>query len=231
MKTLIEGRGLRMRSIRNVVVRAAVLALALTALGATPAAGADSDTLQAENGSNLWLVELKGSAASFRGEAKKAGVKYSERFAFSELWNGVSIVADAAQVGTIEALPSVAAVYPNQTFLDSCVPTRPELRGRAHRGRPRQERSRLRRVRNPRRRHGHRNRLRPSGPRRLLRGRVPGHRTAGTSSATRTTRARPVFRSARSRTPIPIRTTATATARTWRASSAPTAGSTVSRRA
>ena len=116
MKTLIEGRELRMRSIRNVVVRAAVLALALTALGATPAAGADSDTLQAENGSNLWLVELKGSAASFRGEAKKAGVKYSERFAFSELWNGVSIVADAAQVGTIEALPSVAAVYPNQTF-------------------------------------------------------------------------------------------------------------------
>ena len=106
-----------MRSIRNAVVRAAVLgACARRHSGRHPPPAPVATRCTAENGSNQWLVELKGSAASFRGEAKKAGVKFNERFAFSELWNGVSIVADPAQVGTIESLPSVAAVYPNQTF-------------------------------------------------------------------------------------------------------------------
>jgi hypothetical protein len=72
-----------MRSIRSAAARAAVLALAIAAIAATPAAGAGSDTLTAENESNLWLVELKGNAADFRAQAKKAGVKFSERFVFT----------------------------------------------------------------------------------------------------------------------------------------------------
>jgi minor extracellular serine protease Vpr len=63
-------------------------------------------------GSGKWLVELSGSAADFRSQAKAAGLKYTERFSFSQFWNGVSVAISASQLDRLEGLPSVAALYP-----------------------------------------------------------------------------------------------------------------------
>lgn len=64
--------------------------------------------------------------ANFRTEARRAGVKYTERFAFSSLFNGLSVTATTAELAKISRLPGVKAVYPvvglsldPQTPLDS----------------------------------------------------------------------------------------------------------------
>ena len=96
----------RARAHLRIVVAAFVLA---------PGAARTADTLTAENTTNQWLVELSGKAADFRGDAKKARINYKERFAFSDLWNGVSIETAASNVDAIRSLPGVTAVYPNET--------------------------------------------------------------------------------------------------------------------
>ena len=108
------------------IARVTVLAVIAAAFLTAPAAGRTlDDTLVAENATNQWLVELSGSAADFRNEAKKAGINYKERFEFSDLWKGVSIEADASKVAAIRSLPGVTAVYPNQTY--SLPPIQPDL--------------------------------------------------------------------------------------------------------
>ncbi|GHC93618.1 hypothetical protein GCM10007079_43230 [Nocardiopsis terrae] len=86
----------------------------------------------AENGElthqvqDLWFIELespptsRGTASArvddeheeFRAEAEEYGLEYSERLSFSELWNGVSVEMDDAQVGTAREIPGVAAIHP-----------------------------------------------------------------------------------------------------------------------
>lgn len=74
----------------------------------------------------LWFVELSGKPtadgaslntvkaekAAFRAEAKKAGIVYTERYAFDTLWNGLSVSASTTQIGKIANIPGVKAVYP-----------------------------------------------------------------------------------------------------------------------
>jgi subtilisin family serine protease len=88
---------------------------------------ADNPQGSAESlGSGLWFVELnsaptanggntatvKAEKASFRAEAKKAGVSFTERNAFDKLWNGLSIKtgADAATLLDIKGVKAVYAV-------------------------------------------------------------------------------------------------------------------------
>ena len=78
----------------------------------TPSAGTE---LRWE-GSDLWFVELKGSAATFRQEAKSSGIKYSERFSYGRIWNGVSVQASPSQLGKLGGLSSVRALYPVETL-------------------------------------------------------------------------------------------------------------------
>jgi subtilisin family serine protease len=77
-------------------------------------------------GTNLWFVELQSPPAvkgtsmarlnsekqAFRQAAANAGVSYTERYAFSKLWNGFSIQVDPSQMSSITRLPGVKAVYP-----------------------------------------------------------------------------------------------------------------------
>ena len=74
----------------------------------------------------IWFVELASAPAvkgtppgllkkekdDFRKAAGKAGLKYSERFAFDTLWNGLSIQIDPADLGTLARVPGVKALYP-----------------------------------------------------------------------------------------------------------------------
>jgi minor extracellular serine protease Vpr len=74
----------------------------------------------------LWFVELSSSPtadgaslttvraekAAFRSNAKKAGLVYTERYAFDTLWNGFSIEMGSSQLSKLARLPGVTAIYP-----------------------------------------------------------------------------------------------------------------------
>jgi minor extracellular serine protease Vpr len=78
----------------------------------------------------LWFVELKSKPTvegtskavldkektTFRSEARRAGVIYQERYAFSSLWNGLSIQLKPGEVAKLSRIPSIKAVYPVASF-------------------------------------------------------------------------------------------------------------------
>jgi minor extracellular serine protease Vpr len=89
--------------------------------GSVPAAAAEN--------TNLWFVELDGTPASFRSKAKEAGIDYSERFAFTKLWNGVSIKVDGREINAVKQLSGVKAVYPVASVeLDPIANDSPEMK-------------------------------------------------------------------------------------------------------
>jgi minor extracellular serine protease Vpr len=107
-------------------VRWFALAALVVGVVAVPSALADNQLGSAEPlGSGLWFVQMNGEPtaaggslanakaekAAFRAEAKKAGVSFSERFAFDKLWNGLSIKTSASEE-KLSSLASVKAVYP-----------------------------------------------------------------------------------------------------------------------
>lgn len=76
--------------------------------------------------SSLWFIQLSSAPSvegtshqalskeqnSFRAAAKQAGITYSERAAFSTLFNGFSVQADRAQVGALARIAGVTAIWP-----------------------------------------------------------------------------------------------------------------------
>jgi minor extracellular serine protease Vpr len=94
----------------------------------TPAPSADSGEVIDET-PQLWFVEMPspptadGSSLStvrkekndFRAAARAAGLKYTERYAFDTLWNGLSIRINAGQLAKLASLPGVKNVYPVTT--------------------------------------------------------------------------------------------------------------------
>jgi minor extracellular serine protease Vpr len=96
-----------------------------------PEGGRDDVTQVAPTASgDLWFVELKSAPTSdgtslatvraekdaFRGNAKKAKLNYTERFAFDTLWNGLAIKIDPAQVSTLRRIDGVSAIYPVESI-------------------------------------------------------------------------------------------------------------------
>ena len=75
---------------------------------------------------DTWFVQLKGAPtadgnalknvraekAAFRGAATKAGIRFSERYAYDTLFNGLSVVASKAEIEKVKGLTNVAAVWP-----------------------------------------------------------------------------------------------------------------------
>lgn len=73
-----------------------------------------------------WLVELSGRSRieggsdasvkadkdNFRALAQANGVKFLERFEYSELWNGLSVEATASEAAKLRGIPGVKAVWP-----------------------------------------------------------------------------------------------------------------------
>src|SRR5215217_1432015 len=115
----------------------------LVAIIAVPAAYAQDDntsgsTTEDQNASSvtaeeaadaqqLWFVELKNPPAAdgtslrtlkaekdaFRDAARRAGIKYKERFAFDTLWNGLSVkLNDPSQFAKLGRLSMVNNLYP-----------------------------------------------------------------------------------------------------------------------
>lgn len=120
-----------------------ILLALLAGLFAMPAFADDEGPLEplvpapsAENGEmidetpHLWFVEMpsaptadgtpsatvKKEKDAFRAEARKVGLKYTERYAFNTLWNGLSIEAGSAELGKLSRMTSVKAIYPVATI-------------------------------------------------------------------------------------------------------------------
>jgi subtilisin family serine protease len=78
------------------------------------------------DGSPLAMVQM--DKVNFRREAKRAGLQYTERFAYNTLFNGLSIRIRPSQLARLANLPGVKAIYPVETIQAPEVPiTEPEL--------------------------------------------------------------------------------------------------------
>ncbi|HEU4840237.1 MAG TPA: S8 family serine peptidase, partial [Ilumatobacteraceae bacterium] len=97
---------------------AVACALPLTAGGAPiPATTVDEAApTSAGQSSEIYLVELDGSAETFRKEAKGVGLKYTERFAYKRLFKGVAVKVNGSDVGKLAGIGSVANVYPARLY-------------------------------------------------------------------------------------------------------------------
>jgi minor extracellular serine protease Vpr len=74
------------------------------------------------------LITLKNEKAAFRATAKKAGLAFTERYAFDTLWNGLSIRINPADLSKLARLPGVKAIYPVETIaIPETVLSDPEL--------------------------------------------------------------------------------------------------------
>ncbi|MCL7452542.1 MAG: S8 family serine peptidase [Anaerolineae bacterium] len=55
---------------------------------------------------------LKKEKDGFRNAAAKAGLQFTERYAFDTLWNGLSVKINPADLGKLARIPGVTALYP-----------------------------------------------------------------------------------------------------------------------
>src|SRR5258706_4429121 len=125
-----------MRLSRHVAALCALVSIALgvpasaeiTALQPlVPAPSAESGAFVNET-PQMWFVELaspptargtslakvRNEKAAFRSNAAKAGVKFTERYAYDTLFNGLSVRISPSQVGKLARIDGVKAVYPVQ---------------------------------------------------------------------------------------------------------------------
>lgn len=107
----------------------------------TPAPSAETGEMIDET-PQLWFVELRSSPtadgtrlstvkaekASFRANAKKAGLVYTEKFAYDTLFNGFSISITPDQLGKLSRIAGVKNIYPVETIqMPVTEPGSPEL--------------------------------------------------------------------------------------------------------
>jgi len=93
---------------------------------AAPPAGNAAPMADFEAMPNVWFVQLKSTPtgsnsskraarteqAAFRSAAAALGIRYTERYAFDSLWNGLSIEASAADINKIKSISGVTRVWP-----------------------------------------------------------------------------------------------------------------------
>ena len=79
---------------------------------------------------NLWFVELSGAPTTegrtrsavdseqrtFRANARKAGLGYTERYSYQSLFNGFSIEVSPSQLGKLSRIDGVKAIWPVETY-------------------------------------------------------------------------------------------------------------------
>ena len=107
-------------------IAAATTVAGLPSVSAAAPAGASVSAAEMAAMPNAWFVEMKSAPAAdgtslatlraekqaFRNAAAQAGARFTERYAFDMLWNGLSITASRADINKIKSLPGVAAVWP-----------------------------------------------------------------------------------------------------------------------
>jgi minor extracellular serine protease Vpr len=61
------------------------------------------------------MAKLKAEHDAFKANAAAEGVKYTERYSYDSLWNGVSLSVASSKVAALGSIPGVKAVYPVHT--------------------------------------------------------------------------------------------------------------------
>jgi minor extracellular serine protease Vpr len=124
---------MRLSALRPRAKLAALLLLsALTPIASAGPGDVSDEAAQAmvDETPSLWLVELSsapaadGTSASrlanekkaFRRAAQNAGIRYTERYSFGTLWNGVSVSVNKRDITKLARLSGVKAIYPVVTF-------------------------------------------------------------------------------------------------------------------
>lgn len=96
--------------------------------GLTPTQPVPSASGGGNESPSAWFVELasppavKGTSAAtlkaehdaFKANAAAQGVKFTERYSFSTLWNGFSVTVPRSEAPELQTIPGVKAVYPVQ---------------------------------------------------------------------------------------------------------------------
>ncbi|MFL5951082.1 MAG: S8 family serine peptidase [Gaiellaceae bacterium] len=115
-------------------LRLALASLCVAGLAVAPALAGDAPAANAIGGSanetaSAWFVELasppavkgtskaklKAERDAFKASAAADGVKYTERYSYDSLWNGISVSVAPSQVAALGSIPGVKAVYPVHT--------------------------------------------------------------------------------------------------------------------
>ncbi len=75
------------------------------------------------------VAQTKASLDTFRAAAAAKGIQFTQRFAFNNLWNGVSINVSPLDVNKLRSLPGVVAVYPvvKVSIPETVTSSNPEL--------------------------------------------------------------------------------------------------------
>src|SRR4051795_11697138 len=60
-------------------------------------------------------AKLKAERDAFKANAVADGVKYTERYSYDSLWNGISVSVAPSQLAALGSIPGVKAVYPVHT--------------------------------------------------------------------------------------------------------------------
>ena len=79
-----------------------------------PAASAGGSLVS--DSSSMYFIEFSGSKADFTSQAKEAGLRYTERYSYGKLFNGISVKLDSAERGKLAGFSSVKAVWPVHTI-------------------------------------------------------------------------------------------------------------------
>lgn len=106
------------------------ITLLLIALLALMTSSAVADDAVADDTPARWFVELSSAPTvdgtnlavvrqekvNFRNAARNAGLRFTERYAFDVLWNGLSLEIDRTQLGLLSRIDGVKAIYPVETY-------------------------------------------------------------------------------------------------------------------
>ena len=108
---------LRARRALTLVVAAAAIAVPVALAGDNAAELVGTSTAPAggdfvNETPNTYFVEFSGSKANFVAQAKDAKVKYTERFSYGRLFNGISVKVASGDRSKLDGLGSVKAVWP-----------------------------------------------------------------------------------------------------------------------
>jgi minor extracellular serine protease Vpr len=116
-------------------LRLVLALLCLAGLGVAPALAGDGTGAPGSVGGaanetpTSWFVELasppavrgtskaklKAERDAFKANAAAEGVKYTERYSYDSLWNGLSVSVAPSKVAALGSIPGVKAVYPVHT--------------------------------------------------------------------------------------------------------------------
>ena len=103
-------------AVAAIVAVPAALGGASEKIGEVNAPAATAGGSLVSDSSSMYFIEFSGSKADFTSQAKEAGLRYTERYSYGRLFNGISVKLGSAERGKLAGFSSVKAVWPVHTI-------------------------------------------------------------------------------------------------------------------